>query len=280
MNIDRSSWIVGIARPFLAALAILTVLSLATPSASASIALSFSVKDLGNVPAPVVATPGTGGTVTSGSGTGTLSTSFNTSGGAWTVTILTMQTSDPTGTGSGGNGTTFSPTQSTLQSVTLDINNRAVNPGTLAISLSGQNFTVGAGGNDQAFFAISGTATGTHTATDQVTGYAFVNTGNTALPMTVPIGTVQGNNGLTGTVSGGSYQFPNLANSNFLSFANGGVFSLGEILNITIGAGDSAQITITTTATAVPEPSSMAIAGLGALGLIGYGLRRRKALGA
>ncbi len=30
----------------------------------------------------------------------------------------------------------------------------------------------------------------------------------------------------------------------------------------------------------VPEPSSLAIAGLGALGLIGYGLRRRKALGA
>jgi hypothetical protein len=31
---------------------------------------------------------------------------------------------------------------------------------------------------------------------------------------------------------------------------------------------------------AVPEPSTMAIAGLGALGMIGYGLRRRKALGA
>jgi len=30
----------------------------------------------------------------------------------------------------------------------------------------------------------------------------------------------------------------------------------------------------------VPEPSSMAIAGIGALGMIGYGLRRRKALGA
>ncbi len=29
-----------------------------------------------------------------------------------------------------------------------------------------------------------------------------------------------------------------------------------------------------------PEPSTMAIAGLGALGMIGYGLRRRKALGA
>jgi len=31
---------------------------------------------------------------------------------------------------------------------------------------------------------------------------------------------------------------------------------------------------------AVPEPSTMAIAGLGALGMIGYGLRRRKVLGA
>jgi len=30
----------------------------------------------------------------------------------------------------------------------------------------------------------------------------------------------------------------------------------------------------------VPEPSSLALAGLGALGMIGYGLRRRKALGA
>jgi hypothetical protein len=32
--------------------------------------------------------------------------------------------------------------------------------------------------------------------------------------------------------------------------------------------------------TAVPEPSSLAIAGIGMLGMIGYGLRRRKALGA
>jgi hypothetical protein len=32
--------------------------------------------------------------------------------------------------------------------------------------------------------------------------------------------------------------------------------------------------------TGVPEPSTLAIAGLGALGMIGYGLRRRKALGA
>jgi PEP-CTERM motif len=32
--------------------------------------------------------------------------------------------------------------------------------------------------------------------------------------------------------------------------------------------------------TSTPEPSTMAIAGLGALGMIGYGLRRRKGKGA
>lgn len=38
----------------------------------------------------------------------------------------------------------------------------------------------------------------------------------------------------------------------------------------------TASVAGTASATAVPEPSSMAIAGLGALGLIGYGIRRRK----
>jgi hypothetical protein len=36
----------------------------------------------------------------------------------------------------------------------------------------------------------------------------------------------------------------------------------------------------TTSIQSVPEPSTLAIAGIGALGMIGYGLRRRKALGA
>ena len=38
----------------------------------------------------------------------------------------------------------------------------------------------------------------------------------------------------------------------------------------------SSDATTTFTGTAVPEPSSMAIAGLGLLGMIGYGLRRRR----
>jgi len=39
-------------------------------------------------------------------------------------------------------------------------------------------------------------------------------------------------------------------------------------------------VQVTTVSSVVPEPSTLAIAGLGALGMIGYGLRRRKAMGA
>jgi len=45
-----------------------------------------------------------------------------------------------------------------------------------------------------------------------------------------------------------------------------------------IDATTSSNLTFQPVAT--PEPSTIAIAGLGALGMIGYGLRRRKALGA
>jgi hypothetical protein len=46
------------------------------------------------------------------------------------------------------------------------------------------------------------------------------------------------------------------------------------------GATNSTSWSGTITSTSVPEPSSLAIAGLGALGMIGFGLRRRKVLGA
>ena len=55
-------------------------------------------------------------------------------------------------------------------------------------------------------------------------------------------------------------------------------FAMVQLLTITLnGEGDttnySSSLTLTT-----PEPSSLVLAGLGGLGLIGYGLRRRKAL--
>jgi hypothetical protein len=59
--------------------------------------------------------------------------------------------------------------------------------------------------------------------------------------------------------------------------------TVNKDINLTGGTTQSSSITNfeqTFSQVAVPEPSSMAIAGLGALGLVGYGLRRRKALGA
>jgi len=59
-------------------------------------------------------------------------------------------------------------------------------------------------------------------------------------------------------------------------------FSLTETIGLDLTAKND-QINYSSSTTlnqVVPEPSSMAIAGLGALGMIGYGLRRRKAKGA
>jgi hypothetical protein len=68
------------------------------------------------------------------------------------------------------------------------------------------------------------------------------------------------------------------AGSGGTSFSSPGTFSLFEKFVITFnGAGNfSADGNVTV----VPEPSSLAVAGIGALGMIGFGLRRRKAMGA
>jgi len=56
-----------------------------------------------------------------------------------------------------------------------------------------------------------------------------------------------------------------------------GIVGSGSTATIASFGGDTSG---NFNASPVPEPSTMAIAGLGALGMIGYGLRRRKALGA
>jgi hypothetical protein len=65
--------------------------------------------------------------------------------------------------------------------------------------------------------------------------------------------------------------------SAFGLFSRTGDYSLTTVANIEITAGADVNFSAHVNAIGVPEPSSIAIAGLGALGLIGYGLRRRRA---
>jgi MYXO-CTERM domain-containing protein len=60
-------------------------------------------------------------------------------------------------------------------------------------------------------------------------------------------------------------------------------FTSSTTLSSLTGSGNGTHTSYSgsiTAASSTPEPSSMAIAGLGALGMFGYGLRRRKASGA
>jgi hypothetical protein len=62
-------------------------------------------------------------------------------------------------------------------------------------------------------------------------------------------------------------------------------YSMTERFDLFLSTGSMINFSSSTTLTniplnAIPEPSSLAIAGVGALGMIGFGLRRRKALGA
>jgi hypothetical protein len=59
-----------------------------------------------------------------------------------------------------------------------------------------------------------------------------------------------------------------------------GPYSLFAEVDVTFKGKGSVSFTETQTTSVVPEPSTFALAGLGALGLIGCGLRRRQALGA
>jgi PEP-CTERM motif len=72
----------------------------------------------------------------------------------------------------------------------------------------------------------------------------------------------------------------NLALSQFENLSSGGDPSVDFAAGFSRMNGTITGWVGSSPSVVVPEPSTMAIAGLGALGLIGYGLRRRKALGA
>ncbi|HKM56048.1 MAG TPA: PEP-CTERM sorting domain-containing protein [Isosphaeraceae bacterium] len=263
MNFDRASWIVRGARPFLAALAILSVLGLATQSASASVALSFNGSD---------ALGGTQATTSLNSGIGQQFTIGN------FTTDITASARDNSGL-------------SDLTTTNITINNTSSTTDTLYLNVTGVGYSLGgtayAGEAVAATFSLSGTGGPASTLTDTTTGSGWADTNNASFGTNTPFGTLT-ITPLTTTNTTTDYTSGQSPTSGTWAFNLGGsYFSLTQALAITLGAGNQANLTIITnlnpgegTQAIVPEPSTLAIAGLGALGMMGYGLRRRKAQGA
>jgi hypothetical protein len=257
----------------LASLAVVAMFGLMTSSAFANINLTYNATDVGTA-----ATTGDVGPVLNTLVVGA------TNVGNFTLALLAT-TNDPSG------GTTSLPGNSTLSSVTITILNtgKLPSPDTLNLFVTGQDFSLL--GNLRANFTIQGTTGTNSSSADTMTAQSWVSTTNTLFggsPHAAPgTGTeIPPAGGLTGVPSSFapsvSYNFADNGNSGNLFFSNGSTFSLTQLFAITLAAGDAASFTLSTTVTpsVVPEPSTMALAGLGALGLIGYGLRRRKASGA
>jgi hypothetical protein len=91
------------------------------------------------------------------------------------------------------------------------------------------------------------------------------------------------NSAVTGLTDQGASGFQHLAEFQITGGANAGAIVLAwedSPLSMSPHGPDYDYNDLVVQINLVPEPSSMAIAGLGALALIGYGLRRRKAQGA
>jgi PEP-CTERM motif len=248
MIFDRLVRAVSRAKGALVALAVLATVGLAKPAVSGTISLGWTAVQ--------------GANSTGGTGTNTLDVGSTTLG----VFTFTLSTSTIDISGNGG--------LSVLSSTTIGITSTAA--GTLDLTVTGQGFTAGQAGyfNDLSF-AASGTSSKFSSA-DTTTAYSWADPNNGAFATTV-------NGGSETATPGPGYNFP-LSGSTPVAYLNTlGVSSMTQELAITLGKGDEAELTITTksvpTGVAVPEPSSLALGGLGAMGMVACVWRRRKANG-
>ncbi len=208
---------------------------------------------------------GTGAILTDSTNSGSLV--FNQGIGSFVVNVAT--------------GTSFPPLDPPPGVVAeLDLNSIDVHSGsagTLTIILENSGYTstipnlLGLGSIGGTISNGSVTATSWVNATNaepSFTGDQPVGTLPVGQPPAVPAGTSQTD--LSFTASSSPFSATGAA-----GFANTGTFSLYEKLVVTFGSGGG-NFSADLSNQVVPEPSTLAIAGLGALGMIGYGIRRRR----
>jgi hypothetical protein len=257
MKSDVCSWVRSSARRAVSALAILAVFGVASPSAFATLTTSYTAQDTG-LGAPRSLT-------TTGSNT------FNTLTDSGTVGNFSISITV---------NSTNSPSSATLSTTEFDLDNKSSGTETIKILVTTTGYTTGVpSGSLVANFATSASSAA-FAAADTQTNSSWFDATNAAFGMATPLGSLTGTPILSGTQAG-DYAFPNNGTGPNVPVTAGTTpFSLTQELLVTLGANDSVTITINTAARPVPEPSTLGLAGLGALGLIGYGLRRRKARGA
>jgi len=170
---------------------------------------------------------------------------------------------------------------------TLSINNLAVSlisgatlvagGDKLTIDAAGTGFTLPVGSTLN--LSNSGAATFNFSNSgDKMTDQGFVDVGNHAPP---PFGQGVGAAASSVTSPGGTTGSLATPTTTATVPGNLGTYAASQIMTIAIvstanQATESILSQASATITSVPEPSTMAIASLGALGLIGYGIRRRR----
>jgi hypothetical protein len=183
---------------------------------------------------------------------------------------------------------TFVESDNTL---TITVTNLFTGPKNVDQALSGLSFTISGG-------SLSGSSMASDTSGSSGQEVTIPNNGHFTLGSTVATGWAYSSTDPTGTLNfggsnhlivgppdGNKYKGSITGNNN--PFLNGSAtftitgltgsptvtaatFSFGTVAGDNVAGVDPPLIT-----TAVPEPSALAIAGLGALGFVGYGFRRR-----
>jgi len=168
------------------------------------------------------------------------------------------------------------PTGSNLLGATLNLNNTSGSTVTLNISMGDTGYTSPTTPPAILFTSHIGGTVNTAVAGSSLAFQSYVNNG--------PSG---GQNATTGTPSGNPPVSPPITQTGsfvsdasvlLASLASG--YSITETFAITLGAHESINFSTSSILAPTPEPSTLAITAVCGLGLIGYGLRRRKAKGA